>query len=155
MPPDCVLAYAAAVTEELLTASGGLLQAAYLHGSAVLGGWQPASDVDMLFVAADSVAASTLARMAAVLAARSDRADGCPGRACRAMVYLTDDAIVSKIAGGEAALDLGFGPAEVITRALSQQLGRAARMQPDDEAAEFVLATAAALRDACGLNYRP
>ena len=75
--------------------------------------------------------------------------------ACRAMVYLTDDAIVSKIAGGEAALDRGFGPAEVITRALSQQLGHAAILQPEDEAAEFVRATAAALRDACGLNYRP
>jgi len=255
MSPDRVLAYAAAVTEELLTASGGSLQAAYLHGSAVLGGWQPTSDVDMLFVTADAIAGSTLARMAAVLAARSDQAGGCPGRglecsvvtataalapcapwpyllhvvgepagcrihdgagspgdsdllmhyavcraagraltgssprdvigpvprqtilgyladelhwglqhapeayvvlnACRAMVYLTDDVIVSKIAGGEAALDRGVGPAELIARALSQQLGRAARQQPGDEAAEFVRATAAALRDACGLNYRP
>lgn len=255
MPPDRVLEYAAAVTGELLTASAGLVQAAYLHGSAVLGGWQPASDVDMLFVVADSAAASALARMAAVLAARSDRAGGCPGRglecsvvtataaaaprapwpyllhvaaepdgcrihlgadspgdrdllmhyavcraagqavcgrparevigpvprqailayladeldwglqhspdayavlnACRATVYLTDDAIVSKIAGGEAALDRGFGPAELIRRALSQQRGRATGQPPGGDAAEFVQATAAALRDACGLNYRP
>jgi predicted nucleotidyltransferase len=51
MPPNRVLAYATAVADELLTASDGLLLAAYLHGSAVLGGWQPASDVDMMFPA--------------------------------------------------------------------------------------------------------
>lgn len=255
MTMDAVLAYARALTEEVMTASGGSLHAAYLHGSAALGGWQVASDVDVLFVAADALAGSALARMAAVLAARSDQAGGCPGRglecsvvtataaaaprapwpyllhvvgepggcrirdgadspgdtdllmhyavcraagraligpaprdvigpvprqvilsyladelcwglrhapepyavlnACRAMVFLTDDAIVSKIAGGEAALDRGFGPAGLITRALSQQRGHAARSQPDDEAAEFVRRTARALRDAGGLNYRP
>jgi hypothetical protein len=248
MPPDRVLAYATAVTGELMTASGGLVQAVYLHGSAVLGGWQPASDVDMLVVGADSIQASALAGIAAVLAARSDAAGGCPGRglecsvvtttaaaaahapwpyllhvageaggcrtrygadspgdadllmhyavcraagwmvcgrpprdviglvprqtilaylagelhwglrhaseayavlnACRAMVYLTDDAIVSKIAGGEAALSRGFGPAGLVTRALSQQRGTAAGQQPEDDAIEFVLATAAALSDA-------
>lgn len=255
MAVDAVLAYATAVTDEVMTASGGSLQAAYLHGSAVLGGWQVTSDVDMLFVAADALAGSALARMAAVLAARSEQAGGCPGRglecsvvtasaaaapcapwpyllhvagepggcrvkdgadspgdtdllmhyavcraaghaltgpappdvigqvprqailsylagellwglghapeayavlnACRAMVFLTDDAIVSKISGGEAALDRGFGSAELIMRALSQQRGQAARQQPGDDAAEFVRATAGALRDACGLNYRP
>jgi hypothetical protein len=253
MAADAVLAYAAAVTEEVMTAAGGSLQAAYLHGSAVLGGWQEASDVDMLFVAADTVVGSTLARMATVLAARSDQAGGCPGRglecsvvtataaaaprapwpyllhvvaepggcriqtgahslgdpdllmhyavcraagraltgppprgvigpvprqailsyladeldwglrhasepyavlnACRALVFLTDDAIVSKIAGGEKALDRGSGPAGLIMRALRQQRGDAASRQPEDDAAEFVQATARALRDACGLNY--
>ncbi len=255
MAVDAVLAYATAVTDEVMTASGGSLQAAYLHGSAVLGGWQVASDVDMLFVAADALSGSALARISAVLAARSGQAGGCPGRglecsvvtasaaagphapwpyllhvagepggcrvhygadspgdtdllmhyavcraaghalagpappdvigqvprqtilsyladeliwglrhapeayavlnACRGMVFLTDDAIVSKIAGAEAALDRGFGSAELITRALSQQRGQAARQQPRDDAAEFVRATAGALRDACGLNYRP
>jgi len=254
MPPDRVLEYAAAVCGELMTASGGLVRAAYLHGSAVLGGWQPASDVDMLFVVADNLVPSALASMAAVLAARSDRAGGCPGRglecsvvtataaavprapwpyllhvageadgrrihlgadspgdtdllmhyavcraagwavtgprprdiigavprptilryladeldwglrhaseayavlnACRAMVFLSDDAIVSKIAGGQAALDRGFGPAGLIRRALSQHRGHAAEQPPERDATEFVHATAGALRDACGLNYR-
>jgi hypothetical protein len=255
MAVDAVVAYATAVAEEVMTASAGSLQGAYLHGSAVLGGWQAASDVDMLFVAADTVSGSTLAMMAAVLTARCDQAGGCPGRglecsvvtataaavprapwpyllhvaaepggcrihdgadspgdpdllmhyavcraagraltgppprdvignvprqailsyladeldwglehapeayavlnACRALVFLTDDAIVSKIAGGEAALDRGFGPADLIMRALRQQRGDAARQQPEDDAAEFVRATAGALRDACRLNYRP
>lgn len=250
-PPDRVLAYATAVAGDLMTASGGLVQAAYLHGSAVLGGWQQASDVDMLIVAADSIDDGALARIAVALAARCDAAGGCPGRglecsvvtataaagphapwpyllhvaaepggcqvrygadspgdtdllmhyavcrtagwtlcgrpprdvigpvprqailaylagelqwglghaseayavlnACRAMVYLTDNAIVSKIAGGEAALSRGFGPAGLITRALSQQRGTAAIQQPEDDAIEFVLATAAALN--AGLAY--
>jgi hypothetical protein len=68
---------------------------------------------------------------------------------------LADDAIVSKIAGGMAALDRGIGPAELITRALRQQRGHEVRQQPGDDAAEFVRSTASALRDACGLNYRP
>lgn len=126
MAVDAVLAYATAVTGEVMTASGGSLHAAYLHGSAVLGGWQVTSDVDMLLVAGDALAG-----------------------------FLTDDAIVSKIAGGEAALDRGFGSAELIMRALSQQRGQAARQQPGDDAAEFVRATASALRDVCGINYRP
>jgi len=75
--------------------------------------------------------------------------------ACRAMVFLSDDAIVSKIAGGQAALGRGFGPPELIRRALSQHRGHAAEQPPEGDAAEFVHATAAALRDACGLNYRP
>ena len=254
MPPDRVLAYATAVTTELMTATGGLVQAAYLHGSAALGGWQPACDVDMLVVVADRLPASALARTATALAARSDRAGGCPGRglecsvvtdsaaaaprapwpfllhvagaptgchihdggdsagdtdllmhyavcraagrtvtgppphdvigpvprqailgyladeldwglqhadeayavlnACRAMVYLTDDVIVSKIAGGEAALERGLGRAELIRRALSQQRGRTAGRQPEDDTADFVRVTAAALRDAGRLCYR-
>ena len=255
MTVDALIAYATTVTAEVMTASGVSLVGAYLHGSAVLGGWQPASDVDMLLVAADVVAPSALATMASVLAARADEAGGCPGRglecsvvtataaavprapwpyllhvaaepggcriqygaespgdtdlimhyavcraagraltgppprdvigqvprqvvlsyladeldwgirhasepyavlnACRAMVFLTDDAIVSKIAGGEAALDRGFGPAELIMDALRQQRAHGQRQQPGDDAAEFVRATASALRDACGLNYRP
>jgi Domain of unknown function (DUF4111) len=250
MAVDVVLAYATAVAQEVTTASGGSLQAAYLHGSAVLGGWQPASDVDMLFVVAGETSAGALASIAGVLAARADRAGGCPGRglecsvvtakaaaaprapwpyllrvvaepagrriqdgadspgdadlimhyavcraaghaltgpapcdvigqvprqtilsylaeelnwglqhapeayavlnACRARVYMMDDEIVSKIAGGEAALDRGFGPAELIMRALSQQRGRAAGQQPGDDAVEFVRQTAAALLEAAG-----
>jgi Domain of unknown function (DUF4111)/Nucleotidyltransferase domain len=254
-PPERVLAYATAITGDLMTASGGLVQAAYLHGSAVLGGWLPASDVDILVVAADCIEAGALARIAVVLAARSDVAGGCPGsglecsvvtattaagphapwpyllhvagepggcrihdgadspgdtdllmhyavcraagwmlcgrpprevigpvprqaildylggelrwglghaseayavlNACRAMVYLADDAIVSKIAGGEAALRRGFGPAGLITRALSQQRGTTGGQQPEDDAVGFVLATAAALSDAARLPACP
>ena len=55
MPPVSVLAYAAALTQELQRASDGLVQAAYLHGSAALGGWLPSSDVDILFIAADDI----------------------------------------------------------------------------------------------------
>jgi Domain of unknown function (DUF4111) len=248
MAADAVFAYAAALTQEVMTASGGSLQAAYLHGSAVLGGWQPTSDVDMLFVVADRISAGVLAKMAAALAARADSAGGCPGRglecsvvtataarvpeppwpyllhvvgehggcriqngadspgdtdlithyvvcraagralsgpvpidvigqvprqsilsyladelhwglhhapeayavlnACRAIVYMKDDEIVSKIAGGDAALDRGFGPAELIMRALSQQRGQAVAQQPGDDAVEFVRQTAAALLQA-------
>ncbi len=66
--------------------------------------------------------------------------------ACRAAVYLSEDQIVSKIAGGEAALRRGTGPAAVIDRALAQQRGQAPGQPPQPDAAEFVLATAAALR---------
>ena len=39
--PGSVLSYAGRLTGQLMTVSGGLLQAAYLHGSAALGGWVP------------------------------------------------------------------------------------------------------------------
>lgn len=66
--------------------------------------------------------------------------------ACRAAVYLSENQIVSKIAGGEAALRRGTAPAAVIDRALAQQHGQAPGQPPQPDAAEFVLATAAALR---------
>ena len=248
MPPDSVLAYAVALTQELQRTSDGLVQAAYLHGSAVLGGWLPASDIDMLFIAADDISAATLE-----LAGRSlaDRRRPCPGRGlecsvvsrsaaaaarppwpfllhvatgptepggsriylgasspgdsdllmhyavcraagwpvsgpppreiigpvgrqhilpylaselrwglehapeayavlntCRALIYLEDGELVSKVAGGDAALRRGLGPAGLIRRALAQQEGRAAEQRPGADAAAFALATAAALNDA-------
>jgi hypothetical protein len=252
MPPDSVLAYAAALTDELEQASDGLVQAAYLHGSAVLGGWLPTSDVDMLFVAGDDISAATLETVARSLA---DNRRPCPGRGlecsvvsrsaaaaatppwpfllhvstgptepggsqivlaagqrgdtdllmhyavcraagwpvsgpppqqiigpvgrqqilaylagelrwglehapeayavlntCRALIYLADGQIVSKIAGGEAALLSGLGPAGLIRRALAQQEGRAAEQRPGAEAAAFVLAAAAALQDAASAS---
>lgn len=248
MPPDSVLAYAAVLTEELKRASDGLVQAAYLHGSAALGGWLPSSDVDILFIAADDITAGKLDLVARSLA---DSRRACPGRglecsvvsrsaaaaprspwpyllhvatgpdepggtrtvigadspgdsdllmhyavcreagwpvfspppqqiigpvdrqhvlaylagelswgvehateayavlnAGRALIYLTDGRIVSKVAGGEEALRRGLGPARLIRRALAQQQGRAAEQQPGMDAAAFVLATAAALNDA-------
>jgi streptomycin 3"-adenylyltransferase len=67
--------------------------------------------------------------------------------ACRARVYLTDGAIVSKIAGGETALQRGTGPAEVISRALAQQRGDLPDQAPVADAVAFVEATAALLRE--------
>jgi streptomycin 3"-adenylyltransferase len=66
--------------------------------------------------------------------------------ACRARAYLADDVIISKIAGGEAALRRGSGPARVISRALAQQRGQRPDRPPGPDAIEFVVATAAVLR---------
>jgi hypothetical protein len=177
-PPGSVVGYVRALTGQLVTVSGDVLEAAYLHGSAVLGGWAPGrSDVDMLLVAADGIGSGVVERMGQVLCEAAGR---CPGRelecsvvtvaqagqlawgighasevyavlnACRALIYLTDGTIVSKIAGGEAVLRRGAGPAEVIRRALGQQGGTEPGQPPAADAAGFVLATAAALRSAAG-----
>lgn len=66
--------------------------------------------------------------------------------ACRAQVYLTDGAIVSKLAGGETALDRGSGPASVITRALAQRRGERPDHGAAPDATEFVHRVAAQLR---------
>jgi hypothetical protein len=255
MPPDSVLSYAAALTEELERTSGGLMLAAYLHGSAALGGWLPSSDVDMLFIASDDISAAALSVVARSLA---DSHRACPGRGlecsvvtqsaaaaarppwpfllhvatgatepggsrvvfgrshhgrshhwadspgdtdllmhyavcraagwpvsgpppqqligsvsrkqiltylagelswglehapeayavlntCRALIYLTDGELMSKVAGSEAALRRGLGPAGLIRRALDQQQGLAAERRPGPDAAAFVRAAIAAL----------
>ena len=247
-PPGSVIAYARALTGQLTGVAEGVLQAAYVHGSAALGGWVPGrSDVDMLFVAADDIGSAAAKRMGEVLRAG---AGGCPGRevecsvvtmaqarqpappwpfvlhvtagpgqpgrtvrpdrrsggdpdllmhyavcraagwpvygpppqdligrvprrtildylagelgwgiehapeayavlnACRALIYLTSHEIVSKIAGGEAVLSRGTGPADVIERALAQQRGSQPDQPPAADAVSFVLATAAMLRSA-------
>jgi Domain of unknown function (DUF4111)/Nucleotidyltransferase domain len=66
--------------------------------------------------------------------------------ACRAMLYLTHGAFVSKIAGGEAALQRRIGPPDVITRALAQQRGTQPDQRPAADAIAFVEAAAAMLR---------
>jgi hypothetical protein len=66
--------------------------------------------------------------------------------ACRAQVYLADGAIVSKLAGGEAALDRGSGPAGVITRALAQRRGEQPDQPAAPDASEFVRRVGAQLR---------
>jgi hypothetical protein len=77
-PPAAVLGYARQLAEQLAAASGSTLVAAYLHGSAALGGWIASrSDVDLLFVAAGMPEEAVLDRMAATLVAG---ADSCPGR---------------------------------------------------------------------------
>jgi hypothetical protein len=66
--------------------------------------------------------------------------------ACRARLYLTDGVMVSKMAGGEAALQRRTGPADVITRALAQQRGIQSDQPPAADAIAFVEAIAAMLR---------
>ena len=249
-PPGQVLSYARSLAGRVGGSLGGRLRAAYLHGSAVLGGWRPErSDVDVLFVTEDDVSRPELTAAAAILAAAEP---GCPGQglecsvvtvgqagrpqapwpfllhvardpgggrtrivdggerpgdpdllmhytvcraagwpvrgpaapeligsvprpvilgyltdelrwgiehgseayavlnACRARVFLADGRIVSKVAGGSIALAEGLGPGAVIRRALDQQQGRLAPRAPGPDAAEFVLAVAAALRSAAG-----
>ena len=43
--------------------------------------------------------------------------------ACRALVYASDGALISKMEGGQVALDRGLGPPEIIVRALAEQRG--------------------------------
>ena len=249
-PPGPVLAYARWLADRVGGSLGGRLRAAYLHGSAVLGGWMPErSDVDMLFVTDDGVGEPDVTAAAAALAAREPgdpgrglecsvvtagqaarprppwpfvlhvahnpgqgrarivsgrerpgdpdllmhytvcRAAGRPVRgpapteligsvprpvilgyldgelrwgiehaceayavlnACRALVYLSDARIVSKVEGGRIALARGLGPAPVIGRALDQQQGHAPQRDPGRDAADFVLAVAGTLRSAAG-----
>jgi Domain of unknown function (DUF4111) len=249
-PPVQVLSYARSLADQVGESLGGRLPAAYLHGSAVLGGWLPeSSDVDVLFVTEDDVCREQVTAVAAVLAAGAPdcpgqglecsvvtlgqaarpqepwpfllhvardpgggrtrivdggerpgdpdllmhytvcRAAGWPVRgpapteligsvprpvilgylagelrwgiehggeayavlnACRARVFLADARVVSKVAGGRIALAQGLGPGAVIRRALDQQQGRAPPRDPGRDAAEFVLAVAAALRSAAG-----
>ncbi len=248
LPPGRVAAYSEALAGQLAAVADGVLRAAYLHGSAALGGWVPGrSDVDLLFVVADGVSAAVVTRMGEDVRAGASRCPGrelecsvvtvaqarqaappwpfvlhvtagpgTPGRtvrpdsrsrgdpdllmhyavcraagwtvcgpaprdligdvprrailgylagelgwgiehapqayavlnACRALVYLTDHKIVSKIAGGQAVLSRGTGPAEVIERALAQQRGTEPAQPPASDAVSFVLATAAMLRSA-------
>lgn len=66
--------------------------------------------------------------------------------ACRALIFLADDAIVSKIAGAEAALHRGLGPPDLVRRALRQQRGQTPDQPAASDAIDYVRATAAALR---------
>lgn len=68
--------------------------------------------------------------------------------ACRALIYLTDDRIVSKVGGGEAALNRGTGPADLIQQALGRQRGSLPDQPPGAHARTFVLAAAAVLDEA-------
>ena len=68
--------------------------------------------------------------------------------ACRALVFLADDSIVSKVAGGLTALDRSLAPPRLVRDALDQQQGRAPEQPPGPAAVSFVTGTAAALRAA-------
>ena len=242
------LRYAYRLTALVADRCGGALEAAYLHGSAALGGWvAERSDVDILFVVADDIAEPAVTAAASLLAAPD--AD-CPGRglecgvvtasqarrpappwpfvlhaspgvggqhgsgprvvrdytlpgdsdllmhyavcraagitlhgppardcigpvarpvilgyladelgwglahapecyavlnACRALVFLTDDTIVSKVAGGLAALDHALGPPGLVRDAVDQQQGRVRERPPGPEAISFVTGVAVPL----------
>ena len=76
-PPDQVLAYAGLVTGRVRSHLGGRLLAAYLHGSAVLGGWRAdRSDVDMLFVTEDGADSQDIDALSAALTASAAEAPG-------------------------------------------------------------------------------
>jgi hypothetical protein len=237
-------AYAARLTSDLAAACDGALAAAYLHGSAALGGWVAGhSDVDVLFIVAAQVPEVDMARAGELLLAsgascpgsglecsivtaeaarnpappwpfvlhaataegklaRGDRVAGDPDllihyavcraagvrllgpppsdcigpverpvilaylaeelgwglahaaecyavlNACRALVFLSDGQIVSKVAGGTVAMERGLAPRGLVRQALDQQQGTSARQQPGPAATEFVLGVAEALKAA-------
>jgi Aminoglycoside adenylyltransferase, C-terminal domain len=74
--------------------------------------------------------------------------------ACRALVYLRSGEIVSKVAGGRAALGKRWGPDELISGALDQQIGQDAERPPSLEAVSFVSKVAAKLSAAAGAPPR-
>jgi hypothetical protein len=253
-------AYATQLAGDLDALLGGALTAAYLHGSAALGGWlADRSDVDILFVVADELAGQAaqagsdpLTAVGGLLAHSGAR---CPGRglecsivtisqaarpakpwpfvmhasfgddgqtlvrgdtrtgdpdllmhyavcrvagitvtgppptgaigvvprpqilaylagelgwglanapesyavlnACRALVYLSDGTIVSKIAGGLTALDRGIGPPGLVRRALDQQQARAPEHAAGPDAIRFVTESAATLNAAAAGRTPP
>jgi aminoglycoside adenylyltransferase-like protein len=74
--------------------------------------------------------------------------------ACRALLYVSDGRIVSKIAGGLTALDRGIGPPGLVRRALDQQQARAPERAAGPDAIRFVTESAAAL-SAAAAGRRP
>ena len=58
--------------------------------------------------------------------------------ACRAQVFASDGALVSKTEGGRIALARGLGPSEVIVRALSEQRGESPAGSMTSTSATFV-----------------
>ncbi len=70
--------YAERLTAAVAERCGGTLVAAYLHGSAALGGWvAERSDVDILFIVADTIAASAVTAAGELLIESGAQ---CPGR---------------------------------------------------------------------------
>jgi hypothetical protein len=74
--------------------------------------------------------------------------------ACRAAEYQASGRIVSKVAGGRAALATGFGPASLIRRAVAEQQGQRPERRPGPDVVRFVRAVQAALREAAGMAPR-
>lgn len=71
-------------------AQRGPLVAAYLHGSAALGGWNPErSDVDILFIVADDIGADAVTAIGELLLEQAGRA---PGRGLECSVVTSSQA---------------------------------------------------------------
>ncbi len=68
--------------------------------------------------------------------------------ACRALEFLDGGRVVSKVAGGEAALARGGGPAELIRQALDQQRALAPARPPGPAAIELAREVGARLASA-------
>jgi hypothetical protein len=90
MIPECVAEYARLVSCAAAEAADDHLVAVYLHGSAVLGGWtRDRSDVDILLVARDDIAAPSLERIGLALART---AGTCPGTGLESSVVRAGEA---------------------------------------------------------------
>jgi hypothetical protein len=240
------LRYAERLAAEVAARCDGALVAAYLHGSAALGGWvADRSDVDILLVGADDVADQAVSAVGDLLVISGP---DCPGRglecsmvsvgqardpappwpfvlhvtsgapgnrlaagrdhpgdpdllmhyavciqagisllgpppreligpvqrpqilayladelawglanapesyavlnACRALAYLADGLILSKVEGGRRALEAGLAPADLLRRALDQQQARLPERPAGPDAASFVRTASASLRAA-------
>ncbi len=84
------LRYAERLAADLAARCDGALAGAYLHGSAVLGGWvAERSDVDILFVAADDISDHALTAAGDLLLASGDH---CPGRGLECSVVTAGQA---------------------------------------------------------------
>ena len=82
--------YAERLTALVADRCGGALEAAYLHGSAALGGWvAERSDVDILFVVADDIPEAAVSAVASLLAAPGA---GGPGRGLECSVVTVSQA---------------------------------------------------------------
>lgn len=89
-PPSEVLAYATALTDELQHVPGAEVFAAYLHGSAALGGWRAhVSDVDVLVVVAADVDAPPAGALADAALATIP---ACPGAGLELSVVTRSEA---------------------------------------------------------------
>jgi hypothetical protein len=88
--PQEVLTYGGLLADGLHDSSGQRLVGAYLHGSAVLGGWLPTqSDVDLLVVLQEETPTETLV---AVEHALVDSIAACPGTGLECSVVLAGQA---------------------------------------------------------------
>jgi hypothetical protein len=104
-------AYAATLTAQLAAALDGALTAAYLHGSAALGGWIPErSDVDILFVVRDDISPAAAAEAGRTLLAA---AAACPGR-CLECSIVTASAAARPAPPWPFVLHVGFRDGEQV-----------------------------------------
>jgi Domain of unknown function (DUF4111) len=89
-PPPEVVAYGSVLAEIVSVSSGQRLVGAYLHGSAAMGGWQPArSDVDLVFVLQDRTPSAALTGVEQALL---HDAPACPGTGLECSVVTAQQA---------------------------------------------------------------